>query len=115
MQILWKINKGFVKDILEHFDEPKPAYNTISTVVRVLEKKKMVGYIAYGKTHEYYPLLSKNEYAKTHFNGFLKNYFNSSFKKMVSFFTVEEDFSIKDLEKLKQLTEDLIKQKKGKK
>ena len=62
MQILWRIKKGFVHDILSEMDEPLPAYNTVSTIVRILEKKKFVDYIAFGKTHEYFPLVSKKEY-----------------------------------------------------
>jgi len=72
MQILWKLEKGFVHDILDKFPHPKPAYNTISTIVRILEKKKFVSYIAFGKTHQYYPLISKKEYTRTYFKSFIK-------------------------------------------
>ena len=65
MQVLWKIKKGFVKDILEHFDEPKPAYNTVSTIVRILQDKGFVNHKAYGRTHEYYPVISKSEYSNS--------------------------------------------------
>ena len=70
MQVLWKIEKGFVNDILEHFPDPKPAYNTISTIVRILQKKEFVNYKAYGKTHEYFPLIKQKEYSKSYFKRF---------------------------------------------
>ena len=113
MQILWKIKKGFVKDVISRFDEPKPAYNTVSTIIRILEKKGFIDHKAYGKTHEYFPIVEKKDYAKKYFKGFLQAYFNNSFKRMVSFFTKEENFSIEELEKLKKLTEELIEIKKN--
>ena len=79
MQVLWKLEKGFVKDILEHFDDPKPAYNTVSTIVRILQSKGFVDYTAYGRTHEYFPLVSKEEYSKFHMSSFVKDYFSNSF------------------------------------
>lgn len=112
MQILWKIEKGFVKDVVEQFDEPKPAYNTVSTIIRILEKKGVVGYKAYGNSHEYYPLITKKKYTKKYMNNFLKNYFGNSFKKMVSFFSRQEDLSIKELEELKSVVEKIIEEKK---
>jgi len=70
MQILWKLKTGFVKDIIDALpDDPKPPYNTISSVVRLLEKKGYVGYKAYGKTYEYFPLISKSDYRKAFFGG----------------------------------------------
>lgn len=112
MQILWQLEKGFVKDIIEKIPEPKPAYNTISTIVRILEKKEFVGHKAYGKTHEYYPLISKDEYTKGYMRNFMKNYFNNSFQKMVSFFAKEEDLSIHEMEELKKLMEEEINNQK---
>ncbi len=100
MQLLWKLQKGFVKDIMEHLPEPKPAYNTVSTIIRILETKGFVGHTAYGKTHEYYPLITKPEYTRFYFKNFLKGYFGGSFTGLVSFFAKEEDIDIKDLEKL---------------
>ena len=75
MQSLWKIEKGFVKDILDQFSEPKPAYNTVSTIVRILQDKGFIAHKAYGRTHEYFPLVSKDEYSKSHLNSFVKDYF----------------------------------------
>lgn len=112
MQILWKIEKGFVKDLLEHFDSPKPAYNTVSTIIRILEKKGYVAHEAYGKTHQYYPLLSKEEYSKSFLKGFMSNYFGSSFKQLVSFFSRESDLSVQELEEIKKLMEKEIEKKK---
>ena len=86
MQVLWKMEKGFVNDILEQFPEPKPAYNTVSTIVRILEKKGFIDHKAYGKTHEYFPAVSKESYTKDVMGGVMKNYFNDSLKQMVSFF-----------------------------
>ena len=76
MQYLWKLKKAFLKDIVDHFPEPKPAYTTISTVIRVLVKKNFISFNTYGKIHEYYPLLSKSEYFRSHFKRVIKNYFN---------------------------------------
>jgi predicted transcriptional regulator len=100
MQILWKIGKGFVKDILDQFPEPKPAYNTVSTMVRILEKKGFIGYTAYGKTHEYYPLIEKAAYTRFYFKNFLGSYFGGSFSSLVSFFAKEDKLDLKELEEL---------------
>ena len=114
MQILWKINKGFVNDILADFPEPKPAYNTVSTIVRILEKKGFVGYKAYGKTHEYFPLISKSDYTKKYFGNFMKNYFSNSYQALASFLTNDKNISVNELEEMKKLMEEEIeKQKSG--
>jgi predicted transcriptional regulator len=112
MQVLWKIEKGFVKDILEHFDEPKPAYNTVSTIVRILQEKGFVTHKAYGRTHEYYPLITKDEYSKSHLNTFVKDYFSNSFEKMVSFFAREKNISIKEMEEIMKIMEGEVKKQK---
>jgi predicted transcriptional regulator len=101
MQILWKIRKGFVKDILEQLPKAnKPAYNTVSTIVRILEAKGFVGHTAYGKTHEYYPLVAKSDYTRFYFRNFLKGYFGGSFAGLVSFFAKEENLNLEELEDL---------------
>jgi len=100
MQILWTLKNGFVKDIVEQMPEPKPAYNTISTIVRILEAKGFVDHKAYGKTHEYFPLISKEKYTKFYLNNMLKGYFNGSFKNLVSFFAKENKLDSKAIEKL---------------
>jgi len=106
MQILWRLNEGFVKDIVEEFDNPKPAYNTVSTLIRILEKKGFVGYKAFGKSHQYHPLVDKEAYSKKYLNRFVDKYFKGSYKELVSFFTKEQEMSVADLEKLlKELKE----------
>ncbi len=112
MRILWDIGKGFVNDILEKFPPPKPAYNTVSTIVRILEKKGFVSHKAYGKTHEYFPLISKKAYTKTFLKGFLNNYFSNSYKQLVSFFSNDNSLSIEEMEEIKQMMEEQIKKKK---
>jgi predicted transcriptional regulator len=112
MQILWQIEKGFVNDILEKLPEPKPAYNTVSTIVRILEKKGFVAHKAYGKTHEYYPLLSKKEYTKKYFGSFMTNYFSNSYTALASFLARDKNISIRELEEMKKLMEEEIKRKK---
>jgi predicted transcriptional regulator len=100
MQILWKLKTCFVKDIVELLPDPKPAYNTISTIVRILETKGFVDHKAYGKTHEYFPLISKEKYTKFYLNNLLKGYFNGSFQNLVSFFAKENKMDIHEIEKL---------------
>jgi BlaI family transcriptional regulator, penicillinase repressor len=108
MQILWKLGKGVVNDILAQMPEPKPAYNTVSTIVRILEKKGFVGYKAYGKTHEYFPLISKPEYTRFFFRNFLSGYFGGSFQNLVSFFAKENNLDAKELDELlKHVKDDL--------
>ena len=114
MQILWRINKGFVHDILSEMDEPLPAYNTVSTIVRILEKKKFVDYVAFGKTHEYFPLVSKKEYTRGLFKGMMTNYFSNSYTSLASFFAHENNLSVRELEEIKQLMEDEINKQKEK-
>lgn len=109
MHILWKIKKGFVKDLLDHFDEPKPAYNTVSTIVRILEKKGFVGYTAFGKTHEYYPLISKEHYTRFYLKSMISGYFNGSFSSLVSFFAQQESLSVKEIEALEKKLAELKK------
>jgi BlaI family penicillinase repressor len=79
MQVLWGLEKGFVKDVIEKLPEPKPAYNTVSTIIRILEKKKFVGHKAYGKTHEYFPLVDRDEYKKRFVRSFVRRFFGDSF------------------------------------
>ena len=100
MQLLWKLEKAFVKDIIEQIPAPKPAYNTVSTIIRILEKKGFVGHNAYGKTHEYFPLITRKEYTRTFMNNFMRNYFSGSFQEMVSFFAREDKMSISDLDEM---------------
>lgn len=112
MQVLWKIKKGFVKDILEHFDDPKPAYNTISTIVRILQDKGFADHKAYGRTHEYFPVISKSEYSKSHLTSFVNDYFSNSFEKMVSFFAHEKGLSVREMEEIMKIMENEVKKQK---
>lgn len=100
MQILWGIEKGFVKDILVKMDEPKPAYNTVSTIIRILERKGFVTHNTYGKSHEYYPIISKDEYRSFSIKNLLSGYFGGSFSRLASFFAKDENLDLKELEKL---------------
>ena len=100
MQILWRLEHAFVKEIVEEYDDPKPAYNTISTLVRILEKKGFVGFDAFGKSHRYFPLIQKEDYSIKYLNRFVDKYFSGSYKELVSFFAKEKEMSVKDLEKL---------------
>jgi BlaI family transcriptional regulator, penicillinase repressor len=112
MQILWDLKKGFVNDILDGFPDPKPAYNTVSTIVRILEKKGFVSYKAYGKSHEYFPLVSKKEYTKKFLNGFLSNYFSNSYKQLVSFFSNENNLTVGELEEIRNMMNEQIEKQK---
>ena len=114
MQILWKIERGFVKDVVEHLNNPKPAYNTVSTIIRILEKKGFIGHKAYGKTYEYFPIVSKKEYTKSFLGSFLNRYFSNSFQQLVSFFSNENEMSLEEMEKIRLFIEKEIKNKKGK-
>ena len=105
MQILWKRGESFVNEILEEIPEPKPAYNTVSTIVRILVRKGFLDYVSYGKSHRYFPIVVKEEYTKTYFRRFMKNYFSGSFPELVSFFTKEENMSLSELEKIRKVME----------
>jgi BlaI family penicillinase repressor len=113
MQVLWKIKRGFVKDVLEHFNDPKPAYNTISTIIRILQDKGFVSHKAYGRTHEYYPVISRDEYSKSHLNSFVNNYFSNSFGKMVSFFAKEKEISMKEMEEIMKIMDGEVRKQKA--
>jgi BlaI family transcriptional regulator, penicillinase repressor len=105
MQILWAIKKGFVKDVLERMPEPQPPYNTISSLIRLLEKKGFVGHTAYGKTHEYHPLISKAAYRKFVFKNYLASYFEGSPEKVVSFMVKEQELSPEEIRNMLELLE----------
>jgi BlaI family transcriptional regulator, penicillinase repressor len=106
MRVLWRLGRGFVKDVLAELpasapgDDPaaaqKPAYNTVSTFIRILEKKGLVGYTAYGKTHEYFPLMSEEEYRRLLTNQLMANYFDGSLTQLVSFFVREKNLSLSE-------------------
>ena len=108
MQVLWELEKGFVNDIVSQLPEPKPAYNTVSTIVRILEQKGFIAHKAYGRTHEYFPLVQKEDYSREYLNNFTQNYFSNSYKALASFFAQSETLSIKELEEIKLLVEQQI-------
>ena len=114
MQYLWYVNKGFLKDIVDQFPDPKPAYTTVSTVIRVLVKKGFIGFNTYGKIHEYYPLVTKSNYFQNHVKGLINSYFNGSAPKFASFFA-NEQMNLSELEEIKTLIEERIKNLKSSK
>ena len=113
MQYLWEIERGFLKDIVEKFSEPKPAYTTVSTVIRVLVKKGFIGFKTYGKINEYYPKISKEAYFKGQVKPLLTNYFSSP-SAFASYFT-ESRLSLSELEEVRKLIDESIKKLKRKK
>ena len=113
MQILWNEKEGFVKDLLQQFQETKPAYNTVSTIIRILEKKGFVGHRSFGKSHQYYPLLSREQYRNERFSGLMKDYFNNSMQQVLSHFGRSGSLSMKEADEIIKIMEDL-KQNQGK-
>ena len=105
MQILWKLKKAFVKEMMAEITEEQPHYNTLSTIVRNLEEKGFVSHNAYGNTHQYYPVVSMEEYRKRFMNKAIDNYFNSSYKNMVSFFAKEEKITAEELREILSMIE----------
>ena len=105
MKVLWRLKKAFVKDILAQVEGVKPHYNTLSTIVRNLEEKKYVGYDAFGNTHRYYPVVSKEEYRKRFINSTIVDYYDNSYKSLVSFFAKEEKISVEELKEIIALIE----------
>lgn len=106
MQELWGLGKAFVKEIIDRLPEPKPAYNTVSTIIRILENKGFVSHKAYGKSHQYYPLVSKEEYRTFAAGKLLTGYFNNSAHNMLSFFLKEERLDLRDADELLKLIEE---------
>ncbi len=104
MQALWQLEKAFVKEILEELGGEQH-YNTVSTIVRNLEEKGYIDHVAFGKTHQYYPLVSKEEYTKRFMNLAMQRYFNNNYKSMVSFFAKEEKISAEELREILELIE----------
>lgn len=111
MQALWQTGPAFVKDMIGIMPEPKPHYNTVSTLIKILQEKGFVDYKAFGKSYQYFALISKEEYSRNTMQHFVKGYFSGSFSNMVSFFVKEKDLSVNDLE---DLLEQIKKNKKEK-
>jgi len=116
MQYLWDMEEAIVRDIRNRFGDPKPARNTVSTVVRILEKKGYVSHRAYGNLHVYFPIVSKKEYSKSQLFGLMENYFDNSFPALASFFAKEKDLTVKELEEILEDTrKELSKSKRKRK
>lgn len=107
MMILWDIGKGFIKDIIEQYPDPKPPYNSVSTIVRVLVQKEIVGYTAYGKTHQYHPLISKENYSKGQLSRLVNDYYNNSLKQVVNFFSESKELDAKELDEAIRMLKEL--------
>lgn len=115
MQVLWSLGKAYVKDIIERLPEPKPAYNTASTIVRILERKGFVGHEAFGKTHLYHPLVAKGDYTQAYLKSFVRNYFGDSYQELVSFFAKDRNLSVAELEEILAALRDEIRKQKAEK
>jgi predicted transcriptional regulator len=113
MQILWDLGRGFIKDIREQFPDPKPPYNTISTIVRVLVKKEIVAFKSYGGSHQYYPLISKEEYRSDQMGRLMRNYFDNSLSEVVNFFSEKKDLDVEELNEALRMLEEIKKKKSG--
>jgi BlaI family penicillinase repressor len=103
MQVIWRLKKAFVKEIIEELPEPKPHYNTVSTLVRNLEEKELLLYDAFGNSHRYYAAISQDSYRKVKLKDLMTNYFDNSFKNLVTFFANEESISKEELAELSEL------------
>ena len=113
MKILWGIERGFIKDIIVHYPNPKPPYNSVSTIVRVLVQKNIVGYEAYGNSHQYYPLISKEQYRKGQLSRLVSDYYNNSLKQVVNFFSESKQLDEQELDEVMKMLEELKSQKNG--
>ena len=104
MQVIWKLEKAFLREIIEALPNPKPHNNTVATIIKILTDKEFIGIQVFGRTHQYYPLVSKDAYSKTTMKSFVKGYFEGSFSNAVSFMIKENNLSVEELEiLLKQL------------
>lgn len=105
MHILWKLEKAFVKEIMAEIKEDQPHYNTLSTIVRILEEKGFVAHSAFGNSHQYYPIVAMEDYRKRFMTTAIDNYFDSSYKNLVSFFAQEEKISAEELREILDMIE----------
>ncbi|APY01371.1 putative transcriptional regulator [Lacinutrix venerupis] len=111
MNYLWKLEKAFMKDLLEAYPEPKPANTTVATLLKRMTDKGFIAYNLYGKSREYYPLVKKKDYFSKHVNGLIKNFFNDSSSQFASFFTKETNLSKEELQELRAIIDTEIKNK----
>jgi len=107
MQVLWQLEKAYVKDVIDVLPEPKPAYNTVSTIIRILETKGFVGHTAFGKSHQYHPVVSKDQYQDFASDKLLSGYFDNSVNRMLSFFVKKEKIDLKEADEIMKLIEKL--------
>jgi BlaI family penicillinase repressor len=107
MQVLWQLEKAYVKDVIDLLPEPKPAYNTVSTIIRILETKGFVGHTAFGKSHRYHPIVSKDQYQDFASDKLLSGYFDNSVNRMLSFFVKKEKIDLKEADEIMKLIEKL--------
>ena len=112
MQVLWGIGQGFASDIMAAFPEPKPAYNTVLTIIRILEKKGFVKHEPFCKANRYQPAISKEEYSENFLGSVVERYFNNSYLDLVSAFAKKENFSLEELEALKKMIDNAIEDEK---
>lgn len=111
MQILWKKERAFMKDLIDAHEDPKPASTTIATLLKRMQDKNFVDYIQYGRSREYFPMVKKKDYFSKHVNGLIKNFFNNSPSQFASFFTEETNLTKKELQELKSIIDSEIKKK----
>ena len=111
MQILWDLEEGFVKEIRAEMPAPKPAYNTVSTIIRILEKKGFVWHHVFGNTHQYYPLVSRKMYSKKKVSSMVRQYFKNSYSELVSFFAKNKEISVKEMEEIIEIINQELKNK----
>lgn len=112
MQLLWKLKEAVVKDLIEQYPDPKPPYTTVSSIIRILEGKGYVGHKAYGKTHVYRPLISRQEYRRHTFSRLVREYFGGSYKEVVSYMMEEEALPEEEIEQIRAIIEE-AKRKEG--
>ncbi|MFB9078418.1 BlaI/MecI/CopY family transcriptional regulator [Flavobacterium procerum] len=112
MEHLWKLEKAFMKDLLEAYPKPKPATTTVATLLKRMIDKKFVAYNEFGNSREYYPLVKKTDYFSKHVKGLISNFFNNSASQFASFFTTETNLSASELEDLKKIIDSEIQKKK---
>jgi predicted transcriptional regulator len=114
MQVLWKMQRAFIREIIDQMPEPKPVHSSVSTIMRVLEAKGLVGYDAFGKSHRYFPLISREEYKRFQLMKLLSNYFENSAQKLFSFFIDQQQIPEEDVKEIKEMLLTLKDQQPGK-
>lgn len=113
MKVIWGIEKGFINDIIDQYPDPKPLYNSVSTIVRVLVQKEIVGFTAYGNSHQYHPLITKAEYSKGQMSRLVSDYYNNSLSKVVNFFSESQELDEKELDEAMKMLEELKAKRNG--